>query len=61
METFWIEVGFTTSRPVVPDEHTAFVIVATDKGATDAQLTAAQMVAGHSEMPTSTRIVRVEI
>lgn len=61
METFFIEVGFTTSRPVRPDEHTHFVAVATDRGLNDALLTAAQMVAGRGEMPTSTRLVRVEI
>ena len=61
METFFIEVGYTTVRPVVPDQFTAFVIVATDRGVNDATCTAAQMVGGLCEMPTSTRVVGIEI
>ena len=61
METFFIQVGFTSVRPIVPDQHTAFVAVATDRGPNDAMLIAAQMVGSHSVMPTSTRVIRVEI
>lgn len=61
METFFVEVGYTTVRPVIPDQFTAYVIVATDRGPNDATLLAAQMVGGLCEMPTSTRIVGVEI
>jgi len=61
MEKFTIAVGFSTVRPIVPDQHTAFVTVATDRGLNDAFLVAAQMVGTHSEMPTSTRLISVEI
>lgn len=61
MEIFTIAVGFTTVRPIVPDQHIHFVIIATDRGPIDAQLAAAQMVAGRGEMPTSTTILLVEI
>ena len=37
------------------------VVIATDRGMTDACLTAAQWIACGSEMVTSTRVVRVEI
>lgn len=49
-------VGFTTSRPVVPDEHFAKVVVAADSEE-EGTLIAAQIVACHCEMPTSTEIV----
>lgn len=61
METFTVQVGFTTVRPIIPDQHFALVVVATDRGPIDAQLVAAQVVAGHSEMPTSTTILAVAI
>lgn len=60
MEIFTVLVGFTTVRPIIPDQHFAIVVIAAT-GADDAQLAAAQMVATHSEMPTSTEIVSVEI
>jgi hypothetical protein len=66
MDREWtVEVGFTSTRPVRPDEHwTRVRVVAAD--AVDAQLVAAQMVAAighahpwapHAEMVTSTLIV----
>jgi hypothetical protein len=61
METFFIEVGFTTERPVIPDQLVTNVVIATDRGANDATLTAAQWVGSAVEMVTSTRIVRVEV
>ena len=60
-----VDVGWTSRRPVIPDQHTARVVVsAYDER--EAQLVAAQMVTavgagrGGCEMPTSTRIVEVE-
>ena len=61
MEVFSFEVGFSPGRPISPDERTAFVVVASDKGLNDARLAAAQMVATHSAMPTSVRLISVEI
>jgi len=60
-ETFIVLVGYTTQRPLIPDQHYACVAVATDRGPNDATLVAAQMVACHSTMPTSTEIVEVKI
>ncbi len=53
-----IQVGWTSTRPVRPDEHTAWVHVWASTE-TEAQLVAAQMVACRPgcEMPTSTRIL----
>lgn len=60
-----VTVGWTSSRPVRPDEHTSRVVVAADTE-TDATLTAAQIVSARRGggasgvpgcvMPTSTRI-----
>lgn len=51
-----VRVGYSTRRPVVPDEkHTTVIVVAENE--TDAQLIAAQVVATHCEMVTSTEIV----
>jgi len=61
VEQFTVRVGFSTVRPIVPDQHFHWVVIATDRGPNDAQLAAAQMVAGRGEMPTSTKIVHVEI
>jgi hypothetical protein len=61
VETFFIRVGFTTERPVIPDQFFTNVVIATDKGANDAQLAAAQWVGSAVEMVTSTQIVRVEV
>lgn len=61
METFYIRVGFTVERPVIPDQLFTNIAVATDKGVIDACLTAAQWVAWCSEMVTSTRVEYVEI
>jgi hypothetical protein len=61
METYTVLVGFTTVRPVIPDQHHSIVLVATDRGPIDAQLVAAQMAATHSVMPTSTEILAVEV
>lgn len=54
--TFTVQVGYTTTRPVVPDEHTAFVIVSA-KHDREAMLIAAQMVGSLCEMVTRTTIV----
>lgn len=61
METFFIEVGFTTVRPIIPDQFRTNVVIATDGGAIDACRTAAQWVGTCCEMVTSTRIVCVEV
>lgn len=61
LEVFTVLVGYTTTRPVVPDQHFAWVVVATEGGPTDAKLVAAQMAACHSEMPTSTSVIDVRI
>jgi hypothetical protein len=60
MEIFTVAVGFSTVRPIVPEQHTHHVIVAAQHPR-EAQLVAAQMVGGGCEMVTSTRIVSVEI
>ncbi|NED96428.1 hypothetical protein G1H11_14050 [Phytoactinopolyspora alkaliphila] len=52
-----VEVGYTTVRPVIPDQHTSWVLVGEDRPV-EAQLIAAQIVASHCEMVTSTRLVR---
>lgn len=61
METFFIRVGFTTERPVIPDQFITNIAIQTDKGITEACLIAQQWVACCSEMVTSTRVERVEI
>ena len=61
--TYAIDVGWTSSRPVIPDEHVRRVVVSsTDGTGREATLVAAQMVAcdPRCEMPTSTTIVGVE-
>lgn len=57
-KTYTVDVGFTTSRPVKPDEHTSRVTVAADDHL-DAQWLATAMVSGRHgvEMPTSSHIV----
>ena len=63
MDKFFIRVGFTTVRPIIPDQHFTNVVVMADS-ANDAQLAAAQMVqAGvfDVQMVTSTQIVSVEV
>ena len=60
-----VDVGWTSTRPLVPDEHTTRVRVAAHDEH-EAALMAAQVVCaigggrGGCEMPTSTRIVEVE-
>lgn len=61
METFFIRVGFTVQRPVIPDQFFTNVAIATDEGPIQAQLIAAQWIGAASEMVTSTTIERVEI
>lgn len=61
METFFIRVGFTTERPVIPDQFFTNIAIATDTGPNDAMLIAAQWVGTCAEMVTSTTIERVEI
>jgi hypothetical protein len=71
MEIFTIEVGFSTVRPIIVDQHKAWIIV---EAASDiaANCLAAQVVATSAtpggfrglhgcEMVTSTKIVSVEI
>ncbi len=60
-----IAVGWASVRPIIPDQHTAYVrVVAQDH--VEAELIAAQIVASTGslfsvcEMPTSTRIMSVE-
>jgi hypothetical protein len=57
-EIAWtFDVGFTTSRPIVPDEHISRVTVLADSYS-GAMTTAALMVMRPGvEMPTSTRYV----
>lgn len=54
-------VGWTSSRPVIPDEHTHLIVVdcPTETAAT---LLAAQWVAHRPgcQMPTSTKVLRIE-
>lgn len=57
---FTIGVEFTTARPIIVDQHYAEITLMA-KDLAEANLIAAQMVATHSEMPTSTILVRVEI
>lgn len=61
MDVFTIDVGWTSQRPVIPDQHVSRVAVATDGGLADAKLLAAQIVGCHAVMPTSTTFVSVEI
>lgn len=60
MDLFTIGVEFTTARPIIVDQHYAEITVEA-KDLNEAMLIATQMVATHSEMPTSTTLVRVEI
>lgn len=60
MEIFTIMVGFTTARPIIPDQHFAQITLMADS-LNEAMLIAAQIVATHSEMPTSTELIGVEI
>jgi hypothetical protein len=55
-----VRVGYTMSRPVVPDEFFAYVLTC---GETETELTliAAQMIACHAEMVTSTEIIELEM
>lgn len=53
-----VEVGFTSRRPVVPDQHITRVWVAADTEV-EACLVAAQVIACRYEMVTSTRIVKL--
>lgn len=61
MESFWVEVGYSSVRPIMVDQHSTLVNVITDAGLNDALLMAAQIVGGHAEMVTSTRLILVEI
>lgn len=69
MDVFFFDVGFTTSRPVIPDEHVSRVAVCAPSLA-QAMEWAALMVMRPAQphlglpavqMPTSTRLVRVEV
>lgn len=61
METFYVRVGYSDRRPVVPDEAVRYVVVATEHGAVDACLIAAQMVGCSVEMVTSTQLLWAEV
>lgn len=63
---FGFAVWFTSSRPIVVDEHVAFATVAAEDspaGLLDARQTAIAMVLGAhpSEMPTRTELLHVEL
>jgi hypothetical protein len=59
---YLVDVGFTTSRPVKPDEHMSRVQVLAGSDH-DAHLTALHMVSGRPGvvMPTSSKIHEVEL
>lgn len=58
--TFTVAVGFTTQRPVIPEQHLHHVIV-TAQDDIEARLTAHAMVRGHRGvvMVTSAKIINV--
>lgn len=60
-ETFYMRVGFTVERPIVPDQFFTNVVISTDRGIEDARLLAAQWVGWGSEMVTSVEVLFVEI
>jgi len=57
--TFTVDVGFTTRRPVVPDERTHRVVIAAQDDI-DARLAAHAMVAGHKGVVMVTRLTIVD-
>lgn len=63
MDKFYIRVGFTITRPIVVDEHFAFVALMADSEI-EAHRVAAQMVSVSEfdvQMPTSTETIMVEV
>lgn len=63
---FTFRIGFTSSRPIRPDEHHAWVILLGEDspaGFIDARHTAIAMVLGAhpSEMPTSAALLSAEL
>lgn len=58
-----VTVGYTTGRPVVPDERTSRLVLALDDDGTDPTLVAAQWVASRPGvvMPTSTKLERTDL
>lgn len=69
-----VAVGWTTTRPIIPDEHVSFICLAVEpddptdpasvaRAELGATLTAAQWVMGRrgAQMPTSTRILDIEL
>lgn len=56
-----MRVGFTVTRPIVPDELATNVVIATDRGVNEARLTAASWVGCCCTMVTSVEVLRVEI
>lgn len=63
---FTFAVGFTTVRPVVPDQWTSFVVLDEEDsvaGARRAEWTAVAMVSGihRAEMVTSTQLLGAEL
>lgn len=57
--TFTVDVGFTTRRPVVPDERTHRVVVLAQDDI-DARLVAHSMVVGHRGVVMVTRLAIVD-
>lgn len=60
-EVFYMRVGFTVERPVIPGQFFTNVVIATDEGIEAARLIAAHWVAACSEMVTSVEVLFVEI
>lgn len=64
MHRFTVDVGWTNSRPVIPDQHTSRVTVLAASGQ-EAELIALSMVSGRPtpegwkpcEMPTSSTVI----
>lgn len=58
--TFTVDVGFTTVRPIIVDQHTHRVIVKADTDA-HAICAAHAMVAGHKDVTMVTRLDIVDV
>lgn len=60
MDKFFIQVGFTNTRPIIVDEFITFVTVLANSDA-EAKQIAAQMAGVRAEMVTSTVILMMEV